>query len=114
MKTASFLKNITFNESKPSISMLLETEFSKEIQIVFEKEQIMKDHKAPFPIIVQVLKGSINFGVNGETKELQTGDLISLDANIVHNLKALSQSVVRLTLSKLDTLQRVEKVQDYN
>ena len=29
MKIASFLKNVTFNENKPSISMLLETEFSK-------------------------------------------------------------------------------------
>ena len=110
MKIASFLKNVTFKENKPSISMLLETEFSKEIQIVFENQQIMKDHKAPFPITVQVLQGSINFGVNGEIKELQTGDLIYLDANIVHNLTALSQSVVRLTISKLDTLQRVKKV----
>jgi quercetin dioxygenase-like cupin family protein len=110
MKIASFLKNVTFKENKPSISMLLETEFSKEIQIVFENQQIMKDHKAPFPITVQVLQGSINFGVNGEIKELQTGDLIYLDANIVHNLTALSQSVVRLTLSKLDTLQRVKSV----
>ena len=110
MKIASFLKNVTFNENKPSISMLLETEFSKEIQIVFENQQIMKDHKAPFPITVQVLQGSINFGVNGEIKELQTGDLIYLDANIVHNLTALSQSVVRLTLSKLDTLQRVKSL----
>lgn len=110
MKIASFLKNVTFNENKPSISMLLDTEFSKEIQIVFENQQIMKDHKAPFPITVQVLQGSINFGVNGEIKELQTGDLIYLDANIVHNLTALSQSVVRLTLSKLDTLQRVKSL----
>ncbi|MGY8910463.1 MAG: cupin domain-containing protein [Flavobacteriales bacterium] len=110
MKIASFLKNVTFNENKPSISMLLDTEFSKEIQIVFENEQIMKSHKAPFPITVQVLEGSINFGVNGEIKELQTGDLIYLDANIVHNLTALSQSVVRLTLSKLDTLQRVKSL----
>ena len=110
MKIASFLKNVTFNENKPSISMLLETEFSKEIQIAFKKEQIMKDHKAPFPITVQVLQGSINFGINREIKELQAGDLIYLDANIVHNLTALSQSVVRLTLSKLDTLQRVKRV----
>jgi len=110
MKIVSFLKNVKFNGKKPAVSILLETDFSKEIQIAFEKGQIMKDHKAPYSIIVQVVKGSINFGVNGEISTLNTGDLISLDANIVHNLTALEQSIVRLTLSKLDTLKRVEKV----
>lgn len=110
MKVASFLENVTFNSSKPAVSMLFETEFSKEIRIVFEKDQIMKDHKSPFPIVVQMLKGNINFGVGEEVTQLKSGDLISLSANVVHNLTALKESVVRLTLSKLDSLKRVEKV----
>ena len=110
MKVASFLENIEYKKDKPAVSMLLETDFSKEIQIVFEKGQLMKDHKAPFPIIVQVLKGSIDFGVNGETIQLKQGDLISLKAAVIHNLTAKVESVVRLSLSKLDTLNRVKNV----
>ncbi|WP_299669991.1 cupin [uncultured Polaribacter sp.] len=110
MKVASFLEDIKFNTSKPAVSMLLETDFSKEIRIVFKKGQLMKDHKAPFPIVVQVLKGSINFGIQAEIKQLNTGDLITLNSNTVHNLTATEESIVRLTLSKSDSFKRVEKV----
>lgn len=110
MKTAAFLKDIQYNEEKVAISLLLETDFSKEIRIVFKKNQVMKDHKAPYPIVVQVLKGNIDFGVNNEVKRLNSGDMISLEAKIIHNLTALEDSVVRLTLSKSDSVNRVKEV----
>lgn len=110
MKIASFLEEVNFNENKPAVSLLLDTDFSKEIRIVFKKGQIMKDHQAPFSIIVQVLKGCIDFGLEGEIKQLNTGDLISLEPKIIHNLTAVEESVVRLTLSKLDTIKRVKNI----
>ncbi|MDE0535042.1 MULTISPECIES: cupin domain-containing protein [unclassified Tenacibaculum] len=110
MKTAAFLENLEYNEEKVAVSLLLETDFSKEIRIVFKKNQVMKDHKAPYPIVVQVLKGNIDFGVNNEVKRLNSGDMISLEAKIIHNLTALEDSVVRLTLSKSDSVNRVKEV----
>lgn len=110
MELASFLENVNFNTTKPAVSLLLETDFSKEIRIVFKKGQIMKDHKAPFSIVVQVVKGQIDFGVEDRVHQLNEGDLISLKANVPHNLSATSESVVRLTLSKSDSLQRVKDV----
>lgn len=110
MKVASFLEDVKFNDNKPAVSLLLDTDFSKEIRIVFKKGQIMEDHQAPFAIIVQVLKGCIDFGVNNENNKLNEGDIISLKPQIIHNLTAVEESVVRLTLSKLDTLKRVESV----
>ncbi len=110
MKVASFLEDIKFNADKPLVSLLLDTDFSKEIRVVFKKGQTMEDHQAPFAIIVQVIKGCINFGVDNEVKELNVGDLISLKPQIVHNLTAIEESVVRLTLSKSDTVKRVKNV----
>ena len=110
MKIASFLEGVKFNDNKPAVSLLLDTDFSKEIRIVFKKEQIMEDHQAPFAIIVQVLKGCIDFGVNNVNDKLNEGDIISLKPQIVHSLRAVEESVVRLTLSKLDTLKRVKSV----
>ena len=110
MKVASFLEDIKFNEMKPAVSLLLDTDFSKEIRVVFKKGQTMEDHQAPFAIIVQVLKGSIDFGVEGEVKQMNTGDIISLKPQVVHNLTAIEESIVRLSLSKSDTLKRVKNV----
>ena len=71
MKVASFLKDLKFSDNKPVVSLLLDTDFSKEIRVVFKKGQIMEDHQAPFAIIVQVVKGCIDFGVNEEVKTIK-------------------------------------------
>ena len=110
MKLASLTTDIIYNEERVAVTVLLDTDFGKEIRIVFRKGQLMKEHKAPFPIVVEVFEGAIDFGVNKEISHLQRGDLIALDSNIPHDLRALEDSIVRLSLNKSDTIGRVEKV----
>ena len=47
-------------------AMLCESEFSKEIRITMSKDAIMKEHRAPNAIIVQVLRGQIEFEMSGK------------------------------------------------
>ena len=70
----------------------------------------MKKHKTPFPIVVEIFEGSIDFGVNGDVHTLKKGDLIALEGDVPHDLIALKDSIVRLSLNSADTVKRVEDV----
>lgn len=107
MNKASLLDNLTYKDNKPSVTIILETKTSKEVRIVMKKGQSMKEHKAPFPIIIELFDGSIDFGVNGIKQVLKKGDLITLDENIPHDLTCLSDCIVRLSVSKSDTIERI-------
>ncbi len=110
MKKANLLQDLIYKEDKVSISVLFETETTKEIRILFKEGQTMKKHQTPYPITVEIVEGSIDFGVNDEIIQLIKGDLVALDGGVPHDLKAQADSIVRLTLSKKDSVQRVRNV----
>jgi quercetin dioxygenase-like cupin family protein len=109
MKAASFSDTQEFNPDRVTTKVILESSFTKEIRILLKQGQLMKEHKTPFPIVIHVIEGDIDFGVEGKIRALKTGDIIGLEGNIPHDLSAKADSVVRLTLSKLDKAERVEK-----
>lgn len=110
MNIASLKSDLNFTTKGPKISVLLETENTKEIRILLGKNQEMKEHQTPFPICVEVFSGKIEFGVHGEHIVLGSGQLISLDGGVPHNLIAIDNSIIRLSLSKKDTIQRVKNI----
>jgi len=109
-KTASLLTNLEFNSEKPTITVLLETNNTKEIRIAMKTGNVMKKHQTHFPIVIEIFDGEINFGVNNEVLTLTKGDIIALEGDVPHDLKATKDSIVRLTLTKNDNTERVKKV----
>lgn len=112
MNTVSILKDLKFSEEKPVVEVLLETDFTKEIRITLAKNQAMKKHQTPFPIVIELVEGEIIFGVEEKEFSVKKGDLLSLSGGVPHHLIAVEKSVVRLTLSKLDSEKRVQKVSE--
>lgn len=110
MKKTNIYENLVYSDEKVQITPLMDTDSSKEIRIVFKQNQIMKDHHTPHPIAVEIVEGEIDFGVKEEVFKLIKGDIVSLEASVVHNLKAMQDSIVRLTLSKKDSIARVKGV----
>jgi quercetin dioxygenase-like cupin family protein len=110
MEMKSFNDELVFNDKKVAIKVILESLFSKEIRILLKEGQVMKEHKTPFPIVVHILEGVIDFGVKGVIHTFKKNDMIALEGNTPHDLTAKEDSIVRLTLSKLDKAERVEKV----
>ncbi|GAA5225385.1 cupin domain-containing protein [Membranihabitans marinus] len=111
MYKASLLENISYREdSKPSVSVILKTANTKEMRIVMKAGQFMKEHTAPFPIIVEIFEGEIDFGIKGISHKLLKGDIIALEANIPHDLTCVSDCIIRLSLSVADRIERVTKL----
>jgi len=110
MQKFNIYDKIEYSEERVQITPMFDDENRKEIRIVFTKNQIMKDHKTKFPISVEIVEGSIDFGVEEKTFTLVKGDIVALDGDIMHNLKANENSVVRLSLSKNDSTNRVQGV----
>ena len=110
MQTTSFYNDLNFSDESVVITPMLNSDFGKEIRIAFKEGQVMKEHKTKFPITVMTMRGSIEFNIGEETVILNEGDVIALEGNVMHELKALKESVVRLSLHKRDTISRVKGV----
>ncbi len=110
MQVTSLLKDLNYGDKNPVITKLIENDATKELRIVFKKGQEMKEHKTMFPITVEVFEGEIGFGAKNITYVLKKGDIISLDSNVSHNLIAVEDSIIRLSLSKNDSVERVQNV----
>ncbi len=109
MEINSFNKDIVFGD-KVMVQLITESSFSKEIRILLKKGLEMRSHKTPYPIVVHLLEGAIDFGLHNETLHLKAGDIIALEGDVEHNLFATENSVVRLSISKFDKVERVENV----
>jgi quercetin dioxygenase-like cupin family protein len=110
MQKVNIYENLVYSDEKVQITPLMDGDASKEIRIVFKKDQFMKDHKTSFPISVEIVDGQIDFGVGEKVYTLIKGDIVSLEASIMHNLLAKDDSIVRLTLNKKDSVARVNGV----
>lgn len=99
-----------FNLKEVKINVLIDNESGKEIQILMAKDSVMREHKVPFAIHVQVLSGKIWFEVENKKLELNALDMISLEANVPHSLGGIEDSIIRLSLNKFDSIQRVSAV----
>lgn len=110
MEKASLTNNLVYNDEKPAVTVLLKTPTSKEIRIALKAGQVMKEHTAPYPIIIEIFEGAINFGVDGVKQQLNKGDIITLGENVPHDLEGINDSIVRLSVSQYDNPKRIEAI----
>lgn len=110
MNTTSLYKDLVFDETRPLVTVLVETDFSKELRITLNKGTKMKEHQTPYPIVVALVEGKVEFGVSGKRTMLEKGDLIALEGDVPHDIEAQERSIIRLTISKHDRVERVQKV----
>ena len=110
MDLKSFKNEVEFDATRVKTKVLIETSFSKEIQILMSVGQVMKEHKTPYPILIHLLEGNIDLGVQGKIIAMKVGDIIALEGDIPHDLTAKENAIIRLTLSKHDKAERLKDV----
>ena len=110
MDLKSFKNEVEFDATRVKTKVLIETSFSKEIQILMSVGQVMKEHKTPYPILIHLLEGNIDLGVQGKIISMKVGDIIALEGDIPHDLTAKENAIIRLTLSKHDKVERLKEV----
>lgn len=71
------------------------------VMIALHENAEMKPHKANGVISVQVLEGMIEFQTERDSLQLQKGQMIALQDNIIHSVKALQESCFLLTLAMI-------------
>lgn len=111
MKTASILSNLEYNESgnAPKISLIMQSHLGKEIRMLFRKGQYMKEHYTPSPILIEVYEGKVELGAEREIRTLERGDMVSLEGDIRHDLTALEDSIIKLSLHKNDSYESIKE-----
>lgn len=112
MNQSNFNTSVSYGDKGIKTEVILESTFTKEIRILLQKGKVMKEHKTPYAILVHMLSGKVDFSVGEETHHLVAGDILSLEGNIVHELLATEDSMVRLTLSKHDKAERVKALEE--
>jgi quercetin dioxygenase-like cupin family protein len=65
-----------------------------------KKEATLCGHEVDGPITLQVISGAVKFGVAGEPLTLKAGTVIALDKAVPHDLQALEDSELLLTIVK--------------
>lgn len=107
MQKIAFLENTSFTD-KPNIDLMLDNEYGKEIRICMQNGTKMAEHAAPGAIVIMTLSGTVEISSAEGNITLKTGEAVYFGARISHSLIATEDSIIRLSLSKLDSIKRVE------
>ncbi len=69
------------------------------VMMAMEAGDAVKEHSAPGTVGVQCLRGHVALTARGQALELRPGQMAFLQPGVPHDLSALEQSVVVLTVS---------------
>lgn len=82
----------------PGAAVVHRDETTKIVAFEFDEGQEMPDHAAFHPILVQVLRGRVEFGLPDRTVDLLPGAVIHLTAKLRHSVRALEPSTLTVTM----------------
>lgn len=103
MNLNEFVKQIktetTWADSDRNSVTIFKSETMRIVLIGLHENAELKPHKANGVISVQVLQGKIEFTAEQQNTHLEKGQMIALQENVTHSVRALTESFFLLTLA---------------
>ena len=89
----------TWADSDRNSVTIFKSETMRIVLIGLHENAELKSHKTNGVISVQVLEGKIEFTAEQKSTPIEKGQMIALQENITHSVKALTESCFLLTLA---------------
>ena len=77
---------------------VLQAEGARVVLFSFDAGQVLTEHTAAVPALLQVLDGHLRISADGRTVDLHPGGLIHFAARLPHALEAVEPSRLQLTM----------------
>ncbi len=100
MRRANIFENIRYDDESVVIEDLFETPQCKELRVIMQANQSMHDHQSDHPVVIEVVRGVLHVEIENESFEMVLGDLIEINAGVLHHLTAQEDTLLRVSLLK--------------
>ncbi|MEO8557149.1 MAG: cupin domain-containing protein [Actinomycetota bacterium] len=86
-------------QSEATVSRtVLQAEGARIVLFSFDAGQVLTEHTAAVPALLQVLDGHLRITADGRTVDLRPGGLVHLAARLPHAVEAVEPSWLQLTM----------------
>lgn len=84
--------------ARPGVKKALVGHGVRVVMFRFAAGQVLDEHKAAFPILVQCLSGTVEFVAGEQSATLVPGAAANLDAMVLHEVRAVTDAVFQLVM----------------
>lgn len=78
--------------------LVLKADGTRVVVFAFDEGQELREHTAPFPVLLQAIEGHLRVTAGGGTADLRPGGLVHLPARLPHSVEAAEASRMMLTM----------------
>ncbi len=97
-----------FRNEGPNVQVLSDIDTARLVLFTFRAGQQLQEHYTSSQLLVQVLRGRVSFSTPENTLRLQAGMVLQVESHVYHNVVALTDAVMLLTMTPSPTYDSLE------
>lgn len=83
---------------RPRASVVHQDETTKIVAFEFGEGHELGEHAAHHPVLIQLLRGRVEFGLPDRTVDLRPGEFLHLTPKLRHSVRALEPTTLTITM----------------